>query len=215
MELSRKLLRFKKYFILATTPFPIELEVSPSMQLQNLRYKKRSQRAITKSGILNTHLLHLPQKSRRYFRDLVTTIVHGKTIPVSNNIQIVFQVYLFVFQIDAQWRFVISIHLIALFCCWIIFALFWYLIALSNGDVKFDIDNGIQLNDEPNPCVIGASNVAGFLLFSIELQVGGRTKHAYLIGNKRKQTNLFIIIFRQQLDSVSVSQQRNVLKPSF
>lgn len=147
-------------------------------QLPKLRYRKKSQRAISKSGILNTNLLHLPQRSRRYFRDLVTTIV-GQSIPFTKNIQFISKLRVhifFVFQIDAQWRFVISIHLIALFSCWIIFAVFWYLIALSHGDVTFDIVDGIQLNDEPNPCVIGASSMAAFLLFSIELQVRGRVK---------------------------------------
>lgn len=64
--------------------------------------------------------------------------------------------------------------------------MFWYLIALSHGDVQFDIDGGIKLNDEPNPCVIGASSVAGFLLFSIELQVSGRIKAHIHSANKKK-----------------------------
>lgn len=121
---------------------------------------------LDKSGVPNINLLHLPQRSRRFFRDLVTTIV-------SKSVSRLFFIFknTFSLQIDAQWRFVISFHLIALFSCWIIFAILWYLIAYAHGDIDFDIEKGILLNDEPNPCLKGASTVAGFLLFSVELQV--------------------------------------------
>lgn len=43
--------------------------------MRNLRYRKKAQRAIDKTGRPNINLLHLPQRSRRFFRDFVTTIV--------------------------------------------------------------------------------------------------------------------------------------------
>lgn len=55
--------------------------------------------------------------------------------------------------------------------CWIGFAALWYLIAHAHGDLNFDPKTGERLNDGPKPCVEGAFNFAGFLLFSIETQV--------------------------------------------
>lgn len=48
----------------------------------------------------------------------------------------------------------------------------WYVIALSHGDLDFDPRTGERLSDGPRPCVEQARTLAGFLLFSIETQMG-------------------------------------------
>lgn len=60
---------------------------------------------------------------------------------------------------------------LSFFLCWILFAALWYLIAHAHGDLNFDPETGVRLNDGPVPCVEGAFTFSGFLLFSIETQV--------------------------------------------
>lgn len=60
---------------------------------------------------------------------------------------------------------------LSFFLCWILFATLWFLIAHAHGDLNFDPVTGARLSDGPVPCVEGARNFAGFLLFSIETQV--------------------------------------------
>lgn len=55
-------------------------ESSQSMELKCVaykRYSKRVQRVISKTGERNISFTKLPQKSRRYCGDFVTTIVSG------------------------------------------------------------------------------------------------------------------------------------------
>lgn len=61
---------------------------------------------------------------------------------------------------------------LSFFCSWLLFALIWYVIALSHGDLDFDPRTGERLSDGPRPCVEEARTLAGFLLFSIETQMG-------------------------------------------
>lgn len=52
------------------------------------------------------------------------------------------------------------------------FAMIWYVIALSHGDLDFDPETGERLSEGSQPCVEKAKSLAGFLLFSIETQMG-------------------------------------------
>ena len=52
------------------------------------------------------------------------------------------------------------------------FAMIWYCIALSHGDLDFDEKTGKRLHEGKQPCVEQAKSLAGFLLFSIETQMG-------------------------------------------
>lgn len=86
-----------------------------------------------------------------------------------------------VFQIEEQWRYVITMFALSFFACWISFAGLWYLIAHSHGDLSFDPKTGETLSDGPVPCIEGAKTFVGFLLFSIETQVS--LVHFNQIGN--------------------------------
>ncbi|XP_021701200.1 ATP-sensitive inward rectifier potassium channel 11 isoform X2 [Aedes aegypti] len=107
----------------------------------------RSSRVINKAGERNVLFLNLPQKSVRFVKDLVTTLV------------------------EEQWRYTLTAFMLSFFSSWILFAILWYLVAYAHGDLIFDPETGERLGDGAMPCVEGATTFAGFLLFSIETQV--------------------------------------------
>ncbi|XP_039452749.1 ATP-sensitive inward rectifier potassium channel 11-like isoform X1 [Culex pipiens pallens] len=110
-------------------------------------FKSKSKRVINKKGNLNVLLVNLPQKSLRFVKDLVTTLV------------------------DVRWRYLLLAFGLSFFGSWILFATLWFLIAYAHGDLDFDPETGERLGDGDQPCVLNAKSFAGFLLFSIETQV--------------------------------------------
>ncbi|XP_055597653.1 ATP-sensitive inward rectifier potassium channel 12 isoform X2 [Uranotaenia lowii] len=107
----------------------------------------RSRRLINKAGERNVLFLNLPEKSVRFVKDLVTTLV------------------------DVQWRYTLTVFMLSFFGSWLLFAILWYLIAYAHGDLNFDPETGERLGEGSQPCVEGATTFAAFLLFSIETQV--------------------------------------------
>lgn len=141
------------------------------MEEQFLQYRRnyhRTRRVICQSGEKNIRFKQLPEKIKRYFSDLVTTIV-------SIGLFIIFkEMPLFVFfdfKIHARWRFVISVYLIVLFGSWTLFAMIWYLISYAHNDLAIDHETGKSLHEGEMKCVEGASSFTEFFLLSFELQV--------------------------------------------
>lgn len=64
----------------------------------------------------------------------------------------------------------ITVFALSFFLCWIVFAALWYLIAHAHGDLSVNPETGARGHHNV-PCVEGAYNFIGFLLFSIETQV--------------------------------------------
>uniref|UniRef100_A0A1B0EUJ5 Kir3 channel protein n=2 Tax=Lutzomyia longipalpis TaxID=7200 RepID=A0A1B0EUJ5_LUTLO len=135
---------------------PVELVRKPSMQSLRQRRDplfqgtrtKRTRRVIHRNGKRNVTLMHIPQRSARFFKDFVTTLI------------------------EEQWRYTLALFAFTFFSCWILFALLWYLIAYAHGDLKRDPETGERLSDGGRPCIEEATGMASFLLFSIETQVG-------------------------------------------
>ncbi|XP_058815610.1 ATP-sensitive inward rectifier potassium channel 11-like [Topomyia yanbarensis] len=137
--------------------FPIILQSARNMQHIRQRLRRdpehqgrraiRSTRVINKAGERNVLFLHLPQKSVRFVKDLVTTLV------------------------EEQWRYTLTVFVLSFVSSWILFAILWYLIAYAHGDLSFDPETGKRLGDGTFPCVEGATTFVAFLLFSIETQV--------------------------------------------
>ncbi|GAB0090280.1 ATP-sensitive inward rectifier potassium channel 11 isoform X1 [Sergentomyia squamirostris] len=135
---------------------PIELVRRPSMQSLRQRrdplYQgtrmKRTKRVIYRNGKRNVDFFNIPQKSARYFKDFVTTLI------------------------EEQWRYTLALFAFTFFSCWILFALLWYLIAYAHGDLNIDPESGERTGDGERPCIMEAKSMASFLLFSIETQVG-------------------------------------------
>ncbi|XP_058451523.1 ATP-sensitive inward rectifier potassium channel 11-like [Malaya genurostris] len=137
--------------------FPIILQSARNMQHIRQRLRRdpehqgtraiRSTRVINKAGERNVLFLHLPQKSVRFVKDLVTTLV------------------------EEQWRYTLTVFVLSFVCSWILFAILWYLVAYAHGDLNFDPETGDRLGEGTLPCVEGATTFVAFLLFSIETQV--------------------------------------------
>lgn len=104
-------------------------------------------RVVNKSGDRNVNGINLPEKSVKFMKDLVNTVV------------------------EAQWRYVLLFFVFAFFGSWVFFAIFYWIIAWSHGDLIFDEETGQRLGEESGPCIVEAEAFTEFLLFSIETQV--------------------------------------------
>lgn len=107
----------------------------------------RPARIINKFGDGNINYIHMPEKSMRFFKDLLNTLV------------------------EAQWRFVCLFFAFAFFGSWLFFAFFYWTIAWSHGDLEFDEETGERLGMGNSPCIMEAKSFTGFFLFSVESQV--------------------------------------------
>ncbi|XP_059620073.1 ATP-sensitive inward rectifier potassium channel 1 [Phlebotomus argentipes] len=135
---------------------PVALVRRPSMQSLRQRRdplyqgtrSRRTKRVIHRNGKTNVTFHNIPQRSARFFKDFVTTLI------------------------EEQWRYTLALFAFTFFFCWILFAMLWYLIAYAHGDLSFDPETGERLGDGERPCIMEATCMASFLLFSIETQVG-------------------------------------------
>lgn len=133
---------------------PVMMKKQPSlMSLRNRRDPKfhgirtiKPARVVRKAGDRNVYAKHLPQKSYRFYKDLVHTLV------------------------ETQWRFVLLFFAFAFFGSWLFFAMLYWIIAWSNGDLVLD-ENGQRVDDGHIPCIVEAKSFTGYFLFSVESQV--------------------------------------------
>ncbi|KAG6794553.1 hypothetical protein HZU73_10118 [Apis mellifera caucasica] len=110
-------------------------------------------RVVFKHGDCNVVQGNVAKRRRRYLQDIFTTLV------------------------DAQWRWTLLVFSMNFLLSWLGFALIWWLIAYSHGDL--DPENHANSNSTFIPCI---ENIRGFtssFLFSIETQhtIGYGSKH--------------------------------------
>lgn len=111
--------------------------------------KKLRRRLIYKNGEVNITQTNIRKRRRRYLADIFTTLV------------------------DIKWRYNLMIFALAFICSWLIFALIWWLICFSHGDLD-------HLKDKSwKPCVVEIHSFTSALLFSIETQhtIGYGSRH--------------------------------------
>ncbi|CRK99848.1 CLUMA_CG013151, isoform A, partial [Clunio marinus] len=134
---------------------PVVLQKEPSMlnlrsrhdpKYQGVRAKKTA-RIVNKVGVRNIDTINIPERSARFFRDIVHTLI------------------------DAQWRWVLTVFIFSYFGSWLFFATLFYIIGWAHGDLIFDPETGQRLGEGKEECVRGATNFAGFFLLSVESQV--------------------------------------------
>ncbi|KAK6643039.1 hypothetical protein RUM43_004542 [Polyplax serrata] len=118
-------------------------------------------RVVFKHGDVNVIQGNVAKRRRKYLQDIFTTLV------------------------DAQWRWTLLVFSLNFLLSWLLFAMIWWLIALSHGDLDSE-NNAVvaaYMNEtfkNPNwvPCVVGINSFASCFLFSIETQhtigYGGR-----------------------------------------
>ncbi|XP_049536733.1 inward rectifier potassium channel 4-like [Anopheles darlingi] len=104
-------------------------------------------RVVKKIGERNVRVSNLPQRSIRFVKDLVTTLV------------------------EERWRYLLLVFVGSYVGSWALFAGLWYILSYAHGDLILDQTTGARLGDGGQPCVDGATTFVGFLLFSMETQI--------------------------------------------
>ncbi|XP_072758944.1 G protein-activated inward rectifier potassium channel 3 isoform X2 [Anoplolepis gracilipes] len=108
-------------------------------------------RVVFKHGDCNVVQGNVAKRRRRYLQDIFTTLV------------------------DAQWRWTLLVFSMNFLLSWLGFALIWWLIAYSHGDLDFNNYN----NHTFIPCVEDIRSFTSCFLFSVETQhtIGYGAKH--------------------------------------
>ncbi|CAK1596288.1 unnamed protein product [Parnassius mnemosyne] len=108
--------------------------------------RRTRRRAILKNGECNILKSRISQRRLRFLQDMFTTLV------------------------DAQWRWTLLVFTLSFILSWLGFALIWWLIAFTHGDLE--IDHLPQLQESANwkPCVLNINDFTSCFLFSIETQ---------------------------------------------
>ncbi|XP_033365940.1 inward rectifier potassium channel 16-like isoform X1 [Bombus vosnesenskii] len=110
-------------------------------------------RVVFKHGDCNVVQGNVAKRRRRYLQDIFTTLV------------------------DAQWRWTLLVFSMNFLLSWLGFALIWWLIAYSHGDL--DLKNQNNPNITFTPCIREIRGFTSSFLFSIETQhtIGYGSKH--------------------------------------
>ncbi|XP_020300464.1 G protein-activated inward rectifier potassium channel 3-like isoform X2 [Pseudomyrmex gracilis] len=123
------------------------------LKYRQTRFSSRRvrKRVVFKQGDCNVVQGNVAKRRRRYLQDIFTTLV------------------------DAQWRWTLLVFSMNFLLSWLGFALIWWLIAYSHGD----LDPANYNNNTFTPCVMGIRNFASCFLFSVETQhtIGYGAKH--------------------------------------
>ena len=110
-------------------------------------------RVVFKHGDCNVVQGNVAKRRRRYLQDIFTTLV------------------------DAQWRWTLLVFSMNFLLSWLGFAVIWWLIAYSHGDLN--PDNYTNPNLTFTPCIVDIRGFTSSFLFSIETQhtIGYGSKH--------------------------------------
>ncbi|KAG5681936.1 hypothetical protein PVAND_011338 [Polypedilum vanderplanki] len=108
--------------------------------------KKYRKRAILKNGECNIVQSKLSQKRLRFLQDTFTTFV------------------------DTQWRWTLLTFGLSFILSWLLFAVIWWLIAFTHGDLEEAHLPDVQAENGWKPCVYNIYSFTSCFLFSIETQ---------------------------------------------
>ncbi|XP_052759519.1 G protein-activated inward rectifier potassium channel 3-like isoform X1 [Galleria mellonella] len=108
--------------------------------------RRTRRRAILKNGECNILKSRISQRRLRFLQDMFTTLV------------------------DAQWRWTLLVFTLSFILSWLGFALIWWLIAFTHGDLETDHLPPMQESSNWNPCVLNIYDFTSCFLFSIETQ---------------------------------------------
>ncbi|XP_055547497.1 G protein-activated inward rectifier potassium channel 3-like isoform X2 [Wyeomyia smithii] len=108
--------------------------------------RKYRKRAILKNGECNISTSKVSQQRLRFLQDIFTTLV------------------------DAQWRWTLLVFAFSFIGSWLFFAVIWWLIAFTHGDLEELHLPDNQAESGWNPCVYNIRSFTSCFLFSIETQ---------------------------------------------
>lgn len=103
-------------------------------------------RAVFKNGDCNILQSRISRRRLRYLQDIFTTLV------------------------DSQWRWTLTIFAIGFLGSWLMFALIWWLIVFTHGDLEDQHLPQHQADAGWSPCVLNIHGFTSCFLFSIETQ---------------------------------------------
>ncbi|EDW90316.1 ATP-sensitive inward rectifier potassium channel 11 [Drosophila yakuba] len=103
-------------------------------------------RVMEKNGKENVVFRRIPEKSWRYMRDLVTTLM------------------------ELNWKYMLTLFLGSYFLSWLLFAALCYVVAYSHGDFIFDPVSGRRMGEGVDPCIYGVHSWVAMLIYSVETQ---------------------------------------------
>lgn len=124
----------------------------PLTRYRQTRFSSRRirKRVIFKQGDCNVVQGNVAKRRRRYLQDIFTTLV------------------------DIQWRWTLVVFALSFVLSWLGFAIIWYLISYSHGDVAAQANGDTQ----HQPCVTFIYGFTSAFLFSLE------TQHTIGYGNR-------------------------------
>nr|XP_023013792.1 G protein-activated inward rectifier potassium channel 3-like [Leptinotarsa decemlineata] len=108
--------------------------------------RKMRKRAVLKNGDCNILQSRISRRRLRFLQDIFTTLV------------------------DSQWRWTLSVFAVGFLGSWLIFALIWWLISFTHGDLEEDHLPMHQANSNWSPCILNIHGFTSCFLFSIETQ---------------------------------------------
>ncbi|XP_073945437.1 G protein-activated inward rectifier potassium channel 3-like isoform X4 [Choristoneura fumiferana] len=114
------------------------------LRYRQARYAARRvrKRVIFKHGDCNVVQWNVAKRRRRYLQDIFTTLV------------------------DAQWRWTLLVFALSFILSWLLFALIWWLIIFTHGDLSPPVNNTAPVT----PCLNNVNTFTGCFLFSVETQ---------------------------------------------
>ncbi|XP_073945421.1 G protein-activated inward rectifier potassium channel 3-like isoform X2 [Choristoneura fumiferana] len=122
---------------------------SPSPTNRSHRHgatRRTRRRAILKNGECNILKSRISQRRMRFLQDMFTTLV------------------------DAQWRWTLLVFTLSFILSWLGFALIWWLISFTHGDLEEEHLPPMQEASNWKPCVFNIYDFTSCFLFSIETQ---------------------------------------------
>ncbi|XP_017033891.1 inward rectifier potassium channel irk-1 [Drosophila kikkawai] len=123
------------------------IELTPEPGTSSSDIQRRSlHRVMEKNGKENVVFRRIPEKSWRYMRDLVTTLM------------------------ELNWKYMLTLFLGSYFLCWLLFAALCYVVSYSHGDFIFDPISGARMGEGEDPCIYGVGNWVAMIIYSVETQ---------------------------------------------
>ncbi|KAK7081684.1 Inward rectifier potassium channel activity protein [Halocaridina rubra] len=117
--------------------------------------KKLRKRVVQKNGECNVCPSNVAKRRRRYLQDIFTTLV------------------------DVQWRWTLLVFAMSFITSWLIFALIWWIISFTHGDLEPPHLPDRQEESSWTPCIINIFSFTSCFLFSVETQhtIGYGSRH--------------------------------------
>ncbi|KAL7741609.1 hypothetical protein ACLKA6_019378 [Drosophila palustris] len=109
-------------------------------------FRRIMHRVMEKNGRENVVFRRIPEKSRRYMRDVINTLI------------------------ELKWMYMLTLFLSSFFLSWIFFGALCYMVAYYHGDFIFDAVSGERLGEGSEPCIYGVTNFVSMMLYSITTQ---------------------------------------------